>query len=98
MRDEIFFPMTFINHVVLNRKISDLDGQDLIQEVVVVSAEIGYLGLVTLDHLEDSVEKARMLTLPGAGFFQLPAVDDVAVEDEVFATVLFEKPCNLLGL
>jgi hypothetical protein len=88
--------MTFIDHIRLDGEVSDLDRKDLIKEVVVVAAEIGDFGVVTFDHFDDSVEKARMLALPRSGFTQLPAINDVAVEDEVFAAILFKKPSNLL--
>lgn len=38
-----------------------------------------------------------MLSFPASGFFELPTVDDVAVEDEVLAAVLFQKSGNFLG-
>jgi hypothetical protein len=88
MGDKKFLPAAFINHVGLNRKISYLKREYLIQKVIMISAEVVNLGVVFFNHFEHSVKKTSMFPLPGAGLSQLPAVDNVSVEDEVFASIL----------
>lgn len=63
-----------------------------------ISPEIKDAGAVILYHLQNPVEKAGVLSLPASGFFELPSVDDVSVEDEVFTSVLFQEPGDFLGL
>lgn len=62
-----------------------------------IASEVVHIGAVILDHLQNPIEKAGMLSLPTSGFFELPTVDDVTVEDEIFAAVLFQKSGNLFG-
>jgi hypothetical protein len=93
-----FLSAAFINHISLNGKISDLKREYLIQKVIMITAEVVDLGVVFFNHFEHSVKKTGVLPLPGAGLSQLPAVDDVSVEDEVFTSILLEKPCHLFGL
>lgn len=38
-----------------------------------------------------------MFSFPASGFFELPTVDDIPVEDEVFAAVLLEKVGDFFG-
>ena len=62
-----------------------------------ISAEVVYLCFLAIDHFDDPIEKTRVLSLPGAGFFQLPAIDNIPVEDEVFAAILLEKADDFFG-
>ncbi len=50
-----------------------------------------------LYHFQDSIKKAGVLSFPGTWLFELPAVDDIAVQDEIFTVILLEKPCDLFG-
>lgn len=62
-----------------------------------IATEIENFRVVVFDHLQDSVEKAGMFSFPGTWFFELPAVDNISVEDEIFAGVLFQKTGYFLG-
>jgi hypothetical protein len=50
-----------------------------------------------LDHFQNSVKKSGMFSFPTSGFFELPAVNNVTVEDEIFAAVLLEKVGDFFG-
>ena len=92
--DEVFFAIGLIGHVFEQLESADLKWEDLIQKVIVIASEVVDMGLMVFYQFEDSVEKTGVFPLPAARLFELPAVDDIAVKDEVFAAKLLQKPGN----
>ena len=60
-----------------------------------VAADVDDLGAALLEHLEDGADETGVGVGPAAGAAQLPAIDDVAVEDEFFAADVFEEVVDL---
>lgn len=62
-----------------------------------VPSYVDNFGILLLDHFHDRFEKGSMLPFPGAVFFELPPVDNVSIQNELFARILAQKMGNLLG-
>lgn len=77
--DKVFFSIGLIGHVFEQLESANLERENLIQKVIVIASEIVDIGLMVFHQFKDSVEKSGMFSFPTAGFFQLPAVDDIAV-------------------
>ena len=56
-----------------------------------VTPQINYFGAEVVHHFQDGFEERGVLFFPSTVFFELPAVNDVAVQDELLAFVLFQK-------
>jgi hypothetical protein len=72
-------------------EIAQLEWYDLIQEIVMVAPEIHHLRMRVGQTFHQQPEKSGVFLLPLARFAELPAVDDVSVENEFVATVMAEK-------
>ena len=68
------------------------------EDVVVIAAQINDLRVALFQFLEDDADEARVGLGPLPGAAQLPAVDDVAVEDELLAADAAEKMVHLARL
>lgn len=53
-----------------------------------ISPKVEDFCLLIVDHFDHSVKKTGMFSLPSSGLFELPAVDNVPVEDQVFTVIL----------
>jgi hypothetical protein len=63
-----------------------------------IPSEIIDLGLVIFDHFQDADKKPGVFSLPRTRFFELPPINDITVEDEIFAGILSEKAGNFFRL
>jgi hypothetical protein len=63
-----------------------------------IASEIKDFGMMIFDHFQDSDKKSGMLSLPRTRFFELPTINDVAIEDEIFAGILSQEARNFLRL
>ena len=80
-----------------NREIFKIKRQELREDVVVIAAEVDDLRVFFLEFFQYDADEARVGFGPTAPALELPAVDDVAVEDEFFAAHVTEKMVHLGG-
>jgi hypothetical protein len=76
-------------------EVAQREGDHLVEEIVVVAPEIDHLHVGTGEILHDELEEGGVPLLPFARLAELPAVDDVAVQDELVTTVVSEEPDDL---
>ena len=79
MGDEVGFSVTFVGHVRQDLQLPDLKRKDLIQKIIVVSTQVINARVLIFHHFENPVEKPGVFSFPAPRFFELPAVDDVAI-------------------
>ena len=66
-------------------------GEESTEDVVVIPAQVDYVELFFFNSLEDETTELGVDGFPIAASVELPAVDDIAVEDEAFATCVRQK-------
>ena len=79
-------------------QVLEIEGEERGEDVVVITAQIHDLGVAFLQFLEHDAHEARVRLRPVAGTGQLPAVDDVAIEDQSFAARVTKKVIHLVDL
>ncbi len=68
---------------------SEGEGEEAFEDFIVVAAKVDDLGFLFFRHLEDFADDAAVAGEPFGAAFEGPAIDDVAVKDEFFATDAF---------
>jgi len=63
-----------------------------------IPSEIKDFGMMIFDHFQDTDKKSGMLSLPRTRFFELPPINDITIQDEIFAGVLSQEAGNFLRL
>ena len=98
MQDKIAAAQTFVDMILDDLKVLKVERQERGEHVVVVAADIHHLGIALFEHLEDDADESRVSLGPVAGPPQLPAVDDIAVENELLTADVAEKMVHLARL
>ena len=73
----------------------ELQGQNLPEEVIVVAPQVDDFSAVLLGFFEDEPEKASVFDIPPAPFFKVPAIDDIAIHDELVTMDMAEEVIDL---
>jgi hypothetical protein len=95
--NKIFFLHAIVHIIFFDGKVADLQGHDLLQEIIVVASQVNDLTLVFGSEADEVLEEITVLLGPAAAFAELPAVNNIAVEDEGLAFVLLEKVQYFFG-
>ena len=98
MSNEVRFTIAFVGHVRNNLQSANLKWKDLIQKIIVVSTQVIHVCGLVFHHLQHAIEESGVFSLPAPRLFQLPAIDDVAVKDEVVAVKLLQKSSDFFCL
>lgn len=77
--------------VSLDGKVAELEGKDLVEEVIVVSPQVDHFGICFGYPFHDQFEEGGMMFFPLPGFSKLPAVDDIAIKNELVAGMVPEE-------
>ena len=97
--DEVTFAVGTVEGVFLHQvQVGKVHRCQGIEKVVVVSTDVNDFGPAVLHHLHENLEEAGMCGLPAARpvLADVPAVDDVAVEEEPFAVDAAQETADLL--
>jgi hypothetical protein len=68
-----------------------LPRKNFVQEIVVVTAQVDHFGIGARQPFYDQFKEFGMFLLPPASFPELPPIDDIAVQDKFFASVMAKK-------
>jgi hypothetical protein len=91
MHDVIALAAALVNMMLFDAEIAQGKGHDLVQKIIVVPSQIDDLGVILCEPLHDKLEEAGVFAFPASGFLELPAVNDVAVEDKGIAGMGFKE-------
>jgi len=91
VEDEVAARWTFVNVVFDDRKIFECEREKGAENIVMVAAQVDHLGPTLLKFLEDDANEARVGLGPLSGAFELPAVDNISIEDELLAADVAEE-------
>ena len=79
-------------------EVLEVEREHLAEHVVVVAAQVDHLRVAFFHVFEDDADETRVGVVPLAAAHELPAVNDVAVEDELLAADVAEKMRDLADL
>ena len=79
-------------------KVFECEREKRAEHIVVIAAEVNDLGVTLLKFLQDDADEAGVCLGPLPGAFELPAIDDVAVEDEFLAADMTEEVIYFIDL
>jgi len=91
MQHEVFAARGFVDEIFYDGKFFEVHGHELGEDVVVITPKVDDLGVFFLELFENEADEAGVAVGPAAGLFELPRVDDVAVEDEAITARVLEK-------
>jgi hypothetical protein len=91
MHHEVFFMSGLMDMVAGDGEIAELQGQYFIEEVVMIAADVDHFSVSCGQPFHDEFKEGGMFLFPFAGFAELPAIDDIAVEDERITDVVAEE-------
>src|ERR1039457_4387829 len=92
---EIAAPDALVHVLVGDQQVLEFKREELGEDVVVVSPEVHDLRVPLLEHLQHDSDEVGVRLRPLPVSPQLPAVDDVAVQDEFLAADVPEKVVHL---
>ena len=88
---EIFFSAALQDVGAFDDEGAEGEGEDFVEEIVVVAPQVDHFGVVPVEVFHEDAEELGVFFLPLARFAELPAVHNVAVEDERVAFVFAEE-------
>jgi hypothetical protein len=77
--------------IPFNNKGAEGEGEYFIEEIVVIPAQVNDSGLILVHVFHQDAEKLGVFLFPYSRFFELPAINNVTVEDEGIAAMLTKK-------
>ena len=83
--------------LVDDAEILQRDGHELGEQIVVIAAQVNDAAFVLGGEADDVLKKVTVLFGPFTAFAQLPAINDVAVQDQGLTLVVLQKVEHLFG-
>ena len=96
MYDIVFLPIGLMDIVIDNSEITESYRDHLVQEIVVISADIDNPGPGR--YLDQVLQEAGVTSFPAGVFLKPPAVDDITIQYEFFTGVVSQEIHQLLYL
>ena len=100
MRNEVTRPFAFQHIFFDDPDVSQADGRNVVEEIVMVAAHVDNLRAAGFHHFHQDFDKRRIGRQPFfcAVSLEAPAVDDVAVQNQLVAIDGFEEAADFLHL
>ena len=98
MCHEIAFSLSRLQQIILyDRYIGELKRSQAVEKIIMVPHYIDNLRTPFLHHLHQYLKEIGMLLFPAfTGFLQLPAIDDITIQNQSIAIYVLEKTGDLL--
>lgn len=98
MDDEVAAMGILVNVAVDDLQAAEAEGEEAIEDIVVVAAEVDDAGFALVNFFEDEAQEAGMGAFPSAAAAEGPSVDNIPVEEKGLAVDVFEEVIHLIDL
>ena len=97
MCHQIALPVCIQNIIFHDREVGKGKRNQVVQKIVMIPTDIDNLRSLLLHHLHQDFKEIGMLLLPATtGFLELPAIDDITIQNQSIAIYVLEKMGDLL--
>lgn len=96
VHDEIVAVCAFVDVLVDDFEFTEEERQEAGEHIVVIATEIHDFSAALFEFFKDKADEAGVLLSPASFAREAPAVDDVAIENELFAMSVFEEVVHLV--
>lgn len=98
MNDEVPALWGFMKVTVHDFEAAEANGEKAVEDIIMVSPKVKDIRFVFLDFLKNKPNKAGVSSVPSTASTEGPTVDDISVEDEVFAGGVLEEVVDFIDL